>query len=457
MLTIQFAQIDPDRVTFTPQFEGTAEHVAWAEQLWTASAQCAGRPARAADLVPVEVGGLPAHLKGMSTFMSGDVLVGLQVAVPHDVGLLAHEVAHAWYGKGVVAEALTELLSECALSTAGLRPSHAGTSCDVDLRGALPLRLDDPPPRVMAPPDVPMYLRGLAAQALVRGLFHWFEWRDIPGHEPDWMTLAALLPQAQREQLVSFLNRPAGEQAMLLRDLDGDGAPAIHETMLGTRPDRWDTDGDGWWDGAPAGGVGLPLPPVGFSVVRCHARTEVAMHHACGATTRLSVREPLDVTSELRHLDHGDGCGGAWLEAVEGCQVETPTCLESDVAVVCAPAALAGSLHEQVGLAVAGLTTAIGRSPLVAGERVRLSFGAEAASDPVALREAAVSAVARWFVASRGLVPEESATRAVVALIRGRHVPRAWTRLATTCADGWSGLLIGPTCEIPATGHRGDR
>jgi hypothetical protein len=52
-------------------------------------------------------------------------------------------------------------------------------------------------------------------------------------------------------------------QRVALGDEDDDGLGAIDEALGGTDPARWDTDGDGWWDGAPAslrrpGRSGLP-------------------------------------------------------------------------------------------------------------------------------------------------------------------------------------------------------
>ena len=56
-------------------------------------------------------------------------------------------------------------------------------------------------------------------------------------------------------------------QREALSDKDLDGQPWLAEILSGTDPNRWDSDGDGWWDGASAAPVGaVPLPPDGTAV-----------------------------------------------------------------------------------------------------------------------------------------------------------------------------------------------
>ncbi len=87
-----------------------------------------------------------------------------------------------------------------------------------------------------------------------------FGWDEFAG------LLLAVGPQG--ESVMGIVAAGAEKQRQALVDLDRDGLPDLGEELLGTDPANWDTDGDGWWDGAkrPDLEEAVPLPRDGLPV-----------------------------------------------------------------------------------------------------------------------------------------------------------------------------------------------
>ena len=86
-------------------------------------------------------------------------------------------------------------------------------------------------------------------------------------------------------------------QRAALADADLDGVPALAENLLGTSDTAFDSDGDGWWDGAshmPAGAVAVPLD--GTPVCSGLATTRGATVHVYAGGNLRGHRPPRVVT-----------------------------------------------------------------------------------------------------------------------------------------------------------------
>ena len=100
----------------------------------------------------------------------------------------------------------------------------------------------------------------------------------------DWTRVRALLAKDPRgAPLLAALDGGVDAERDALADPDQDGVTTVVETMQGTDPNRWDTDGDGWWDGRPAS-----LPPGALPVP--HDSSRICPHKLAGeGATRLIV------------------------------------------------------------------------------------------------------------------------------------------------------------------------
>lgn len=67
-------------------------------------------------------------------------------------------------------------------------------------------------------------------------------------------------------QFFEFLNGDLESQKIALSDVDLDGLTNLEESFLKTDPGRWDTDGDGWWDGQQPVPGAVAVRPMGGEV-----------------------------------------------------------------------------------------------------------------------------------------------------------------------------------------------
>jgi hypothetical protein len=85
-----------------------------------------------------------------------------------------------------------------------------------------------------------------------------------------WRSLVRHLERAGPKGVITLLALEGGvaSQREALSDMDRDGQPRLLEILNGTQPDRWDSDGDGWWDGAerPINTSVIPIPLDGSPV-----------------------------------------------------------------------------------------------------------------------------------------------------------------------------------------------
>ncbi len=176
--------------------------------------------------------------------------------------VLVHELAHAWVHTGppAIVEGATNLLTDCALARA---PQAFVGLVEVD-EPHLPGRLerwennDGDTATVRSSYYAASYrfMRAVAEVIPERRL-----WNEVWS----WDTLRGALSGAGGEWIRDVLDGDAEAERAALADEDRDGLANVHERRLGTDPADWDTDRDGWWDGAPlslrrSDGV-VPLPP----------------------------------------------------------------------------------------------------------------------------------------------------------------------------------------------------
>ena len=245
-----------------------AEDAVVAQRAWGAAVECAGWEAESHAEVRIERGNVPRNFRGLaSADDQGLYRIELDADDAHLDEVIVHEVAHAWVKSGPTAlvEGRAELLADCMVRRApGLAPLQWDDGRELV---ALPdLRAwranDDHGPSVNPLMRTDAYLGAarlvrLASLVLPEGAL-WPEKDNV-----DWIDLDQQLSEAGQpgEALREVLRAPASVQAVALSDTDQDGLPLVGERMFGTDPNRFDTDSDGWWDGAsvPVGAIPLPF------------------------------------------------------------------------------------------------------------------------------------------------------------------------------------------------------
>jgi len=270
-----------------PTFTGDPGDVSVAAAAWDAAAVCTGRPGRAHDEVEIRHRTIMGGYLGVAHTLPDGTLtrIDLNTEAGRNREVLVHEVAHAWVSEGPIAlvEGAAELLADCIVAR---------------VPGLAPLQYDDGRPlsglqdlRGWAAPDAhtteslgsirtDAYLGAarmmrVAAMVVPRAAL----W---PEDGLTWDGFTALLQGAgpRAAPLLSALHGGAKTQRDALADGDLDGLPRAAEALFGTSDAAFDTDGDGWWDGAadvPEGAVQIPMDgtPVctgwataGFATVR---------------------------------------------------------------------------------------------------------------------------------------------------------------------------------------------
>ncbi len=245
-----------------------AEDAVVAQRAWSAAVACTGWEAEAHDQVRIERGNVRQHFRGLaSTDEDGLYRIELDDEDAHLDEVIVHEVAHAWVKTGPTAlvEGRAELLADCMVHSApGLAPLQWDDGRELvampDLRGWR--ANDDHGPSVNPLMRTDAYL---GAARLVRLASLVLPERALwpENDNVDWVDLDQMLSEAGQpgEALREVLRAPVSVQARALSDADQDGLPLVGERMFGTDPARFDSDADGWWDGAsvPVGAIPLPF------------------------------------------------------------------------------------------------------------------------------------------------------------------------------------------------------
>lgn len=277
------------------------EDATLAGRAWRAAITCTGWTAPHHPQVRIErrtVGAFDgrAHL-------DGDGLHRIELSGAHPRRSLLHEIAHAWARRGPAAltEGRADLLADCMARTL-TDPDLLDPDDGRDL-AALPDLRRWSNPRTHSGSDLldesraDGYLGSArlfrVIDAVVPARQLWprdgqLRWRDLEGR---------LLGQGPKGAIVwDVLEGGVERQREALSDADRDGLPWLAEILLGTDPERWDSDGDGWWDGASRAPIGaVPLPPDGSVVCsgvaagKAGARLQVR-YRATRATTHPPVR-----------------------------------------------------------------------------------------------------------------------------------------------------------------------
>lgn len=244
-----------------------------ARKAWAAATACTGWSADAHEAVELRrlppVGGFDGR-----AYIDADGLHRVEISGRHPERSVLHEIAHAWARRGPSAlnEGRTDLLADC-IALRLTDPNLLDPDDGRDLVALPDLRRWTNPrthegsglldgDREDAYLGSARLMRVVAAVVPERSL--WPEdgalrWRELEG----------LLVRAGPKGAIVWdvLQGGLERQRPALSDEDRDGQPWLAEILRGTDPARWDSDHDGWWDGAPPAPVGaVPLPPDGTAV-----------------------------------------------------------------------------------------------------------------------------------------------------------------------------------------------
>jgi hypothetical protein len=195
----------------------------------------------------------------------------------HDEYVLLHELAHLWvdWGPRALDEGLAESLAACVYARMHDEPM---SEPPLDFQMG-PHLLSWGSDKGLPPEAVEERYEASYRMALLLGQMLPPEQRwSRQGY--GWPELWELLWQRRDRSMARYETDDSGETRLRLpleymdvyalvmmlgseADLDGDGLDATAEIAQQTHPLDWDTDGDGWWDGAqpPEGAVALPTEP----------------------------------------------------------------------------------------------------------------------------------------------------------------------------------------------------
>lgn len=480
--------------TDNPTFSGAEGDVRLAKLAWEAAAACTGRKGKASPEVKISRA-FPESRPVIAVRLDGDVLMGVFVHKDDVPFALAMGVARAWVGEAPapLLHVRAQLLAECV---AAKHPADFGVLHDLptelaempDLRtwGQAGQELPDGPPKRDA------YAGALRlGHALGQVLPAAGAWT---GAWPSWDALLTALDGAgdKGKPLAAALRGGAEAQRAALADRDGDGLVGVEEQWAGTDAARWDSDGDGWWDGAskerPADAVPLPgdRSPVCFKAAPgAGARFDVG---AGGALRGIAVPNPYargvnaDALVGLTAL-HATFNGGVWVQPT-GTAAPNPGCSMTPRATVRVQgelgAAQLDALHAALDRARAKYEAAVGPS----AQRYTVEINAGEMLLRGAARDGYVSVVVPFDLTKSALKPgkEDALAEQIAALHFTWTAPNpltrtadagaalyvavskpakgtgllqadptrfeAWNKAVAACGTGWKGLFDG-SCTAP--------
>jgi hypothetical protein len=487
-----------------PQF--TAEDPAHAEiasEAWRAAEVCTGWVAPAHKRVEIAQGYVRGGYHG-GALIDERGLALIEVGTERQRRSLLHEVAHAWVrgGPAALTEGRTDLLADCiALATGGPLDPDSGRDLD-----HLPnLRMWDNPQVQHRESDLDegradAYLGAARLLRVVSKVLPEQQLWPVAG-TLDWDELAALLePQGPSGHMVlALLDGGPQRQAAGLSDRDHDGVPWLGEILTGTNPDAWDSDGDGWWDGAsePPSMAAIPLPLDGTPV--CSGYAAGAKGGRAQALWRGELRNPqvgvrvwagdtMLVDDPAKGVSVPAGVpvllglrgsleqttGGAWAMAGGQDLVLDWNCRSSPAATVTVADPVSAAILEpftaQLTEHISRANGLLGRpsrlrtvvslgdstSGVTADGVVRLSTGLTewvqqtGRIDALSALTVALHRVWQKEVDSRRWDTAEALTRALVDdppstlfVAVDKAMTAAWEKEAASCPDGWHGVLRG--------------
>lgn len=457
---------------------------ALAEAAWNAAVECTGRIPDVLGPVPI-TRSLPTDspMAGLATWGGG--VPGTISLWPYaSATVLAHEVAHAWIHRGASGhvEGRTELLTECIQQhRRDLFPNPVDRLTElVDLTDITEWQ--------------PFQGRGdetgdgyVASFRLFRAMGRAVPPESLWGEDVDtWDEIIAVLRTGEPRStpILRVLREGANAQRSALRDGDLDGESNLFEEIVGTDPKKWDTDGDGWWDGAPkehpVGAIPFPRSKHPICIPMIPTDTPELLVDVVTQVGGYTTPEPLAYAIDAGGLLTWQAAwtkmpGGAWARARGDALVTNPHCVNAENAAVRSSDAMASGVLAEVAVGIAEARTAIAAAlnrelPFAI---ITLDAEAEGATvDPL-------SGIVR--LSSRGLATTSGranaawtamAMLAVAPLPSGAHAPAAaaflrtefhrppdgldthpwevdeWVAARKRCARGWSGLLDG-WCERP--------
>lgn len=410
-----------------PRFVGLPEDVRIAERAWRAATRCAGRPGRAAAEVELVRKTNPLDYLGVAHTEQDGTLwrIDLNADADRQREVVVHEVTHAWVSEGPVAlvEGSAELLADCVVRTDP---------------GLAPLQFDDGRDLVGLPDltswrkpgeDAPTELHAFRTDAYVGAARLLRTVADVvgtaslwDGHPLGWEELRErLLAGGERgAELVAALDGGMVGQRAALADEDRDGLTALQERWLGTDDTVFDSDGDGWWDGAlaPAGSVVLPLDgtpvcaPGGVARVGAEARgaslPDVLVE---GGVVRLSQLPPADATGGWWVVPAPGPSGSCSSSARVTVWTEDPALASLVPAVASAVEDALLASESRLGVGPQRVAVVLGGTSRVEGEVIRL--GGEDLSDPAQTGRVAVAARRLWLDGVRDWTAVDAVARAL--------------------------------------------
>lgn len=225
-------------------------------EAWEAAATCAGFEPPAADTVTVSrstklspaVSAVPVAVDGK---LSG-VIVG-QVEPP---GAFVRGLGRAWYAADppAIREGRADLLAACVHRAVERLDVDRDDPVDLSTLEHLPdwggydAQGQTPDPRLARTAMI-------ASRRLLRAAWQLTDgdprWLSRPGGELSWPDLKTFLREKDGGALADAIGEGPDAVREALSDADGDGLVHAVEVVRETDPNDWDSDGDGWWDGAP--------------------------------------------------------------------------------------------------------------------------------------------------------------------------------------------------------------
>jgi hypothetical protein len=225
------------------------------KRAWAAFGRCTGGEGPQIEHIEILDGENVGIYDGTAVLSDGRLTIRLRDSNPKPFVVL-HELAHFWVGwePRALREGLSDLLAECAYRDIYGEPSFRYLSVNELKAGPDLVAWEDDDE--LEPFDI--MRRYAASYLLARHLEPLLEPRDLwdPQRKGSWAELWELVDGSP--EIWKGLAHRLGSD-----DVDEDGLDWDEEALASTDPFRWDTDGDGWWDGAqpPPGATALTGEP----------------------------------------------------------------------------------------------------------------------------------------------------------------------------------------------------